>query len=122
MRILTHNSLKCPAKAASVGFPLLLEIEDFEVIETECNFDFIKSVLPTLHWPGIDIAAKAIGLTDLPTEYNDELLEDEEFLTAMHNLLIDVHIIKGTLMCPETGSKFAITGGIPNMKMEESDV
>jgi multifunctional methyltransferase subunit TRM112 len=36
-------------------------------------------------------------------------------LQAMHNLLLDIHVIDGTLICPETGRRFPIAERIPNM-------
>lgn len=122
MRILTHNSLKCPSKTATKGYPLQLEVSDMEIIETECDIDFMKALLPGLHWPGVVLAAKAVGLQDLPNAFTTELLEDKNFIMAMHNLLLDVHVKEGILTCPDTGSKFPILKGIPNMNMDESEV
>lgn len=122
MRLLTHNSLRCPAKVVLKGYPLLLEISEMEVIETECNLDFIKGLLPGLHWPGVVLVAEAVGLQDFPSAFTSTLLNDDTFLTAMHNLLMDIHIKEGVMKCPETGAKFPIAKGIPNMSMKESDV
>lgn len=115
MRILSHNSLKCPAKDVTLGYPLKLEIEDLEVVETECNVDFLKATLPTLDWAAIDIAAQAIGLKDIPNAFDPKLLEDNDFLLAMHKLLLDIHIIKGFLICPESGRRFPIENRIADM-------
>ena len=122
MRLLTHNVLKCNAKGAALGFPLNLQIEEYEVRETEVNYDFLKDLLPTLHWPGIVICAGAVGLEGFPVEFEPSLLESEEFLDAVHNLLLDIHVKNGVLVCPETGSKFPINNFIPNMKLNEGDV
>lgn len=115
MRILSHNSLKCPAKDVTEGFPLKLEIEDLEVVETECNPEFIRSLLPTLDWPAITLAANAIGLKGIPAAFDVSLMEDSDFITAMHNLLLDIHIIKGFLVCPESGRRFPIENRIVDM-------
>ena len=47
--------------------------------------------------------------------YNDELLNGEEFLKRLHLVLFEVEIVEGELICPETGRKFPINNGIPNM-------
>jgi hypothetical protein len=90
MRILTHNSLKCPAKDVATGYPLKLVVEEMTVIETECNLDFLKSHLPSLNWEGVLIAADAIGLKDIPPHLDSSHLLDEDFLLAMHNLLLEI--------------------------------
>ncbi len=115
MRVLSHNSLKCPAKDVTDGFPLLLEIEDLEVVETEINISFIKMLLPTLDWKAVDIAAQAIGIKGIPSEYDPSFLNDNDFLLAMHNLLLDIHVIKGFLVCPESGRRFPIENRIVDM-------
>mmetsp|Transcript_23351 Transcript_23351/g.38906 ORF Transcript_23351/g.38906 Transcript_23351/m.38906 type:complete len:124 (-) Transcript_23351:150-521(-) len=122
MRILTHNSLKCLAKDVIEGFPLQLEIEDLEIVETELNENFLKCLLPGLNWTAIDIAAQAIGLKGIPDAYDPQLLEDKDFLRAMHNLLFDIHIIKGFLVCPESGRRFPIENRIPDMMIQEADL
>ncbi len=115
MRLLTHNHLKCSAKDVAHGFPLNIEIEDMEIVESEFNVEFIVSILPQLSWEAILVACKATGIDGFPSEYKPELLNDQEFLQAVHNLLLDVHINKGFLVCPESGRKFPIENGIPNM-------
>jgi multifunctional methyltransferase subunit TRM112 len=122
MRLIHHNTLRCPAKDINLGYPLLLTVEEMEVIKTECNYEFIKGVLPSLHWQGVVVAAEAIGLAGIPQEWNAELLNDDEFLEAMHDLLLDVRIVKGVLKCPETGKCFPVENGIPNMNLTEGEV
>ena len=63
-----------------------------------------------------------IGMTGLPNEFDASLLNDNDFIKAMHNLLLDVHVIKGYLICQESSRRFPIDNGIPNMKLPESDV
>ena len=115
MRLLTHNHLRCHAKDTVHGGPLLLEIDDFEVDDTEYNPEFLKHMLPTLNWNAIQIGAKAVGVDGIPTEWDQKLINDDDFLRAIHRLLIDIHIMEGTLTCPETGRKFPIEKGIPKM-------
>jgi len=116
MKILTHNSLKCPAKEVAAGYPLQLEIEEMEVNEFEPNLDFIRGVLPSLDWPGVLIAAKAVGLDSMPAQFEESLLGDESFLLAMHHLLLNVNVLSGALVCPETGRRFPIENGIADMR------
>lgn len=115
MRILTYNTLKCPAKDVVNGYPLKLEIIEFDIIESELNKTFLINIIPTLHWDCIIVAAEAIGLKDIPSVFDNELLKDQNFLLAMHNLLLDIHITKGFLVCPESDRRFPIENGIPVM-------
>ena len=54
--------------------------------------------------------------------YNDESLNDEEFLKRLHLVLLEVEIIEGELICPEMGRKFPISNGIPNMLVNDDEI
>lgn len=121
MRILTYNHLKSPVKGVQKGYPLLIEIEELEVAETEeldeSKIDFIRSVLPDLDWEGVLLVSKQIegfqGI--LPDLFDESLLADDNFVEAMYRLLIDINIVKGKLICPESGKIFPIENGLPCM-------
>lgn len=121
MRLLTHNTLRCYAKEVVKGYPLKLEVGEIEIIHTDCNANFMKNILPSLDWSAVTLAADAVGMKDIPEELTPELLENEDFLQVMHNLLLDIHIIDGYLICPETGRRFPISGRIPDMTIPECD-
>ena len=119
MRILTHNSLRCnnddvtDPTSIDQYQPYQIEIEDMEVIETDINEDFIRHLMPSLDWNGLLIAAKAIGIEAFPECYDDSLLEDEDFVKAMHYLLFDVHIVSGYLINSYNNKKYKIENSIP---------
>lgn len=115
MRLLTLSTLRCPAKDVIKGYPLGIEIEDMKVNETECQPSFIAHVLQGIEWEAVCIAARAVGIQDVPNHFDNSLLKDGEFLKAMHNLLIDVDVVKGWLICPESGRRFPISNSVPNM-------
>ena len=39
----------------------------------------------------------------------------EPFLQALHHAIMEIEIIEGQLVCPETAKKFPIKDGIPSM-------
>lgn len=47
---------------------------------------------------------------------------DESSLQALHFFLFDVHVLDGALVCPDTGRKFPVKDGIPNMILHEDEV
>ena len=104
------------------GYPLGLEVVSMEVRISEFNADFIRQVLPSLDWPAVLIGASAVGMQGLPSELAVSLQDDPSFLKAIHNLLLEIHVIEGALVCPESGRRFEIKQEIPNMMLPESDV
>ena len=47
---------------------------------------------------------------------------DDAFLRAFHHALLEVHVQEGYLVCPDSGRRFPITKGIPNMLLNEDEV
>ena len=49
------------------------------------------------------------------------MLEDDEFLQAFHHALLEVVLVEGALLCPETGRRFPVSKGIPNLLLNEDE-
>lgn len=122
MRLITHNMLCSNMKGAATGYPLRIEHEAVEVQESEFSPEFIQSMLPKLEWAAFVGGARELGITDLPAELDTALAEDEEFLRKVHHALLDVHLLEGVLVCPDTGRRFPVKGGIPNMLLHEDEL
>ena len=91
--------------------------------EVEFNGEFIARVIPKLDWPEVVRAAEQLGqLGDLPATLVDDYENNIEFLKKAHHVLLEIEVINGDLVCPETGRKFPLNDGIPNMLLNEDEV
>ncbi|MCL7031808.1 hypothetical protein MKW94_002768 [Papaver nudicaule] len=122
MRLLTHNMLSCNIKGVTNGFPLGLEITKREIKEVEFNSDFVRNMFAKIEWKALVNAAKSMGYEELPEEVDSSMLESDEFLKRFHHALLELHLEEGALVCPETGRKFPVVKGIPNMLLNEDEV
>ncbi|GLT44887.1 hypothetical protein SLA2020_187610 [Shorea laevis] len=124
MRLLTHNMLSSNIKGVTNGFPLRIEAEKVVEKQVEINQDFLKSIFPKIEWKAFVDASRTLGYAELPEEAPEPsvLESDHEFLGKFHHALLELHIEEGTLVCPETGRKFPINKGIPNMLLHEDEV
>ena len=66
------------------------------------------------------VIARDSTLTMIPGELPEDL--DEATIEALHQVLFNVHILEGELVCPDTGRKFPIKQGIPNMILHEDEI
>ena len=144
---MTHNVLSSKGiKSVKTGYPLKIEVnlpfysslmsdfnyhlslfffqaKDVKVSEVEFNPDFIARVIPRLDWEVVVKAAQDLGqASDLPPELVENYENDQEFLKKAHHVLMEVEIINGDLVCPETGRRFPVADGIPNMLLNEDEV
>lgn len=122
MRLLTHNMLSSNIKGVTNGFPLRIEAEKVVEKTVEMNFDFLKNMFGKIDWKAFVDASKAMGYTELPEDADSAMLESNEFLHKFHHALLELHLEEGALVCPETGRKFPVNRGIPNMLLHEDEV
>ncbi|KAK5642730.1 hypothetical protein RI129_008897 [Pyrocoelia pectoralis] len=124
MKLITHNMLtsKC-MKGVTVGYPLKIQAVDVKTTEVDFNPEFISRLIPKVDWNVLCSAAESIGyLEDLPKEVTENYENNVDFLKKAHRVLLEIDIINGELICPETGRKFPINNGIPNMLLNEDEV
>ena len=131
MRLLTHNMLHSAHKhGVAKGYPLKLVVEKTEEVNQEINKEFLKHRLPLINLDAFSTGCTAIGVnlieiigdfTKSNVNWND-IFENETKLNALHHALIEVRVIEGYLECPESGRKFPISDGIPNMLLMEDEI
>lgn len=110
-------------KGVANGFPLLIEVE--KVIEKQVDFnpDFLKNIFPKIEWKALVEASRSMGYAELPEESPESwMLDSDDFLRKFHHALLELHLEEGALVCPETGRKFPVNKGIPNMLLHEDEV
>lgn len=63
------------------------------------------------------------GLPAQSEQLSEEaILGDEQLAKKLHSVLLEVEVLEGDLVCPETGRKFPISNGIPNMLINEDEI
>jgi len=101
------------------------------------DIDLVRKILPKLNYPAFvgaidDLRISAQNLIsntmfaeapDIPSEHPEEGDDmTESSMKALHFFLFDIHVIEGFLICPDTGRRFPIKDGIPNMILHEDEV
>ncbi|TYJ36109.1 hypothetical protein E1A91_A05G285400v1 [Gossypium mustelinum] len=124
MRFLTHNMLSSNIKGVTNGFPLKIQVEKVVEKQVEINHDFLRNIFPKIDWKAFSDASRIMGYDEMPEEPPEpSVLESNvEFLGKFHHALLELHLEEGALLCPETGRKFPVNKGIPNMLLLEDEV
>ncbi|XP_046341370.1 multifunctional methyltransferase subunit TRM112-like protein [Haliotis cracherodii] len=124
MKLLTHNMLTSNIiKGVSKGYPLKIMADKVEVKDVDFNPEFVSRMIPKLDWSALCSAASEVGHSEnLPADLGESYETDQEFLKRAHHVLMQVEVIEGNLVCPESGRKFPISNGIPNMLLNEDEV
>jgi len=124
MKLLTHNMLTSKSmKTVVTGYPLEIQARDVKVMEVEFNQEFVARIIPKVDWECLCRAAEQLGhLDDLPIVKPDNFESNIDFLKKAHHVLLEVEVINGDLICPESSRKFPVTDGIPNMLLNEDEI
>ena len=141
MRLLSFARCYVYATRTTEGYPLKIEATNVVVEESTMDSVLVSKVLHKLNYPALVGAINDIRNTpnnimpasttamlseasDIPSEppKEGEITDDESTLKALHFFLFDVHVLEGILVCPDTGRKFPIKDGIPNMILHEDEV
>lgn len=123
MRLITHNMLICNKKGVTNGFPLRIEAEELEVVACAFDPEFVRKMLSKIDWCAFVAGATSLRVGDaLPESAPTPEDADEQLLRAVHHALLEVHVKKGKLVCPESGREFPVIDGIPNMLLREDEV
>ena len=67
------------------------------------------------------LSCACAGARGLPEQADAASLEDDDFLRAFHHALLEVVLEEGALVCPETGRRFPVAKGIPNLLLHEDE-
>lgn len=128
MRLLTHNTLRNNSAAANgKGFPLRITAAEIRVDDKKDDDDdamqiaFVKGILGMLELSTLVQGASEMGLSTLPPALTDEMANDPTFLRALYHVLMNVHLVRGILVCPDSGREFPVTDGIANFMLEEDE-
>ncbi|TMW92265.1 hypothetical protein EJD97_013268 [Solanum chilense] len=122
MRLLTHNMLSSNIKGVANGFPLKIEVVKVVEKEVDFNIDFLKNMFHKVEWKALAEASRTMGYAELPENVDAAMVTSDDFLHKFHHALLELHLEEGALVCPETGRKFPVNKGIPNMLLHEDEV
>ncbi len=124
MKLLTHNMLTCNVKGVQAGYPLKIEVSEVKEVRADFSPVFIQNMLTKLNWKVFRGAAATMGVdvSSIPETLSEEDKNDETCLRAIHHALLEIVLVEGALVCPESGRKFPVTNGIPNMMLNEDEV
>ena len=137
MKLLTHNLMQSHVKGVVNGYPLLLEVADKKINEIDFNPNFVTRMMEKIDWKVLKGAAEQCYANDdvassrvssIPADPSQLISASgdsqysEEFLKLAHHLMMEIEVIEGFLVCPESGRKFKITRGIPNMLLTEQEL
>lgn len=145
---MTHNFLRSNVKGTENGYPLIIEVTTLNCcccsssIESSSSTivvdkDLLLGLLPKINYPALLSAMQQVSPhchhhppyllslleTQLPTELPTNVTDlDNATMAKLNRALFHIHVVEGYLICPDTGRRFPIKDGIPNMILHEDEL
>jgi len=112
------------ASGKPLNFPLRIEVAEggIKQEETEFNAALAHRLLTKIDWDGLRQTAHELGIAELPAAPPIKPEKDEAFLKSVHDLVLDIHIMEGALVCPNCARSYPIKRGIPNMLLRDDEL
>lgn len=92
----------------------------------EPYIELVAKIVGKAQLSGLRSAAKDLGIKGKWNESEDTTVEtiiaDEDMLKELHYFLFELHVQEGHLVCPESGRRFPLKDGIPNMLLHEDEI
>ncbi|CAB9505593.1 Multifunctional methyltransferase subunit TRM112-like protein [Seminavis robusta] len=127
MRLLTHNFLQSNVKGTEKGYPLGIERgAELSVESSPVNRNLVLKMLNKVDYSALVSITNNLreerqeDIPELPPSLPETL--EEETIANYHKVLFDVQLVNGFLVCPDTGRKFPVKDGIPNMILHEDEI
>ena len=127
MKSITHNLLFCNKKTCinnEKNYPLILKAIDIENKKIEYKN---KENIITL-FKKMDIDGLNQFITDLNIEKKfdlnefDKNKENNDFIEYLNNILNEVQIVNGFLICKNCGRQYEIKNGIVDMVLKDDEI
>lgn len=117
-----------------------IEADKIEYEESPFDAEFVSSLLKKIDYKTLKAAIEQIQencrnelsdqivVPELPDEIQigagegDGAAVDEALLKKLHTVMFDIHVVEGNLVCPDTGRRFNIKMGIPNMILHADEI
>lgn len=123
------------------GYPLKIEATKIEYDASPFDAEFIQALLPKIDYKILlfalsqisdkckeDLDQTVVPVPELPesieigNKKGDDVQIDEDLLKKLHTVMFDIHVVEGDLVCPDTGRRFNIKMGIPNMVLHADEI
>ena len=110
------------------GYPLRIDHgAELLVEESPVDRNLVIKMLPKLDYDALVLTTNLLreqdpSIPELPTRLPHISTLQDETVAMYHKVLFDVHLLNGHLVCPDTGRKFPVKDGIPNMILHEDEI
>ena len=126
MKLSTHNLLMCNKKTCidnEKNYPLIIKAVKVNTVKSEFDEEKTKVFFDKMDERALNQGCKDLNISKFDLEkMTEEQLQDKDVLEYLHNILFEVEIEDGNLVCANCGREYMIKRGIPDMVLKDDEI
>ena len=126
MKLSTHNLLMCNKKTCidnEKNYPLIIKAIKVNTVKSEFDEEKTKVFFDKMDKKALNQGCKDLNISKFDLEkMTEEQLQDKDVLEYLHNILFEVEIEDGNLVCANCGREYMIKRGIPDMVLKDDEI
>ena len=126
MKLSTHNLLMCNKKTCidnEKNYPLIIKAIKVNTVKSDFDEEKTKVFFDKMDKKALNQACKDLNISKFDLEkLSEEQMKDKEVLEHLHNILFEVEIEDGNLVCANCGREYMIKRGIPDMVLKDDEI
>ena len=126
MKLSTHNLLMCNKKTCidnEKNYPLIIKAVKVNTVKSEFDEEKTKVFFDKMDKRAMNQGCKDLNISKFDLEkMTEEQLQDKDVLEYLHNILFEVEIEDGNLVCANCGREYMIKRGIPDMVLKDDEI
>ena len=126
MKLSTHNLLVCNKNTCinnEKNYPLIIKASKVNTVKSDFDEEKTKLFFDKMNKKALNEGCKDLNISKFDLEkIKEEQMQDKNVLEYLHNILFEVEIEDGNLVCANCGREYMIKRGIPDMVLKDDEI
>ena len=126
MKLSTHNLLVCNKNTCinnEKNYPLIIKASKLNTVKSDFDEEKTKLFFDKMNKKALNEGCKDLNISKFDLEkIKEEQMQDKNVLEYLHNILFEVEIEEGNLVCANCGREYMIKRGIPDMVLKDDEI
>ena len=126
MKLSTHNLLVCNKNTCinnEKNYPLIIKASKVNTVKSDFDEEKTKLFFDKMNKKALNEGCKDLNMSKFDLEkIKEEQMQDKNVLEYLHNILFEVEIEEGNLVCANCGREYMIKRGIPDMVLKDDEI
>ena len=126
MKLSTHNLLVCNKNTCinnEKNYPLIIKASKVNTVKSDFDEEKTKLFFDKMNKKALNEGCKDLNISKFDLEkIKEEQMQDKNVLEYLHNILFEVEIEEGNLVCANCGREYLIKRGIPDMVLKDDEI